>query len=72
MEFSHELALALVQFTDQFPVDFDAAWKWIGYSTEQKAKNNLTNTAEVINQVKFLNEGNLVFFPVVFSREIEE
>ena len=72
MEFSHELALSLVQFTDQFPVDFDAAWKWIGYFTKQKAKNKITNTAEVINQVKFLNKGNLVFSPVVCSREIGE
>ncbi|PSB31371.1 hypothetical protein [Chlorogloea sp. CCALA 695] len=72
MKFSHELALSLVQSTEQFPVNFDAAWKWIGYSTKQKAKNKVTNTAEVINQVKFLNEGNLVFSPVVFSREIEE
>lgn len=47
MEFSHELALALVQSTDQFPVDFDAAWKWIGYSTKQKAKNKLTNNFEL-------------------------
>ncbi len=46
MEFSHELALALVQSTQQFPVDFDAAWKWIGYSTKQKAKNKLANNFE--------------------------
>jgi len=43
MELSHELALAIVQSTDEFPIDFDAAWKWIGYSTKQKAKNKLTN-----------------------------
>ena len=43
MEFSHELALSIVQSTEQFPVDFDAAWKWIGYSTKQKAKNKLVN-----------------------------
>jgi len=47
MEFSHELALTLAQSTDQFPVDFDAAWKWIGYSTKQKAKNKLTNNFEI-------------------------
>ena len=47
MEFSHELALALVQSTNQFPVDFDAAWKWIGYSTKQKAKNKLTNNFHI-------------------------
>ncbi len=47
MEFSHELALALVQSTERFPVDFDTAWKWIGYSTKQKAKNKLTNNFEL-------------------------
>ncbi len=47
MEFSHELALAIVQSTDEFPIDFDAAWKWIGYSTKQKAKNKLINNFEV-------------------------
>ncbi|WP_072044974.1 antA/AntB antirepressor family protein [Aliterella atlantica] len=46
MEFSHELALAIVQSTDEFPIDFDTAWKWIGYSTKQKAKNKLTNNFE--------------------------
>ncbi len=47
MEFSHELVLAIVQSTDEFPVDFDAAWKWIGYSTKQKAKNKLTNNFNI-------------------------
>jgi len=46
MEFSHELALALVQSNKPFPVDFDDAWRWIGYSTKQKAKNKLTNNFE--------------------------
>ncbi len=47
MEFSHELALALVQSDKPFPVDFDLAWRWIGYSTKQKAKNKLTNNFEL-------------------------
>lgn len=46
MKFSHELALALVQSTEQFPVDFDAGWQWLGYSSKQKAKNKLTNHFE--------------------------
>ena len=46
MEFSHELALALVQSEDEFPVDFDYGWRWIGYSTKQKAKDKLTNNFE--------------------------
>ncbi|WP_072044990.1 hypothetical protein [Aliterella atlantica] len=63
MEFSHELALSLVQSTEQFPVDFDAGWKWLGYSTKQKAKNKLTNNFEQgidyhINQMVKRVEGN--------------
>lgn len=46
MEFSYELALATVQSTDEFPVDFDAGWQWLGYSTKQKAKNKLASHFE--------------------------
>jgi len=46
MEFSHELALALYQSTAPFPADFEAAWRWISYSTKQKAKNKLINNFE--------------------------
>ncbi len=47
MEFSHDLALTLVQSNDLCPVNFDDAWQWIGYSTKQKAKNKLTNNFEI-------------------------
>ncbi|OWY63384.1 hypothetical protein B7486_53430, partial [cyanobacterium TDX16] len=46
MEFSYELALALVHSADPFPIDFEQAWRWLGYSTKQKAKNKLTNNFE--------------------------
>ena len=46
MDFSHDLALALTQSTNEFPVDFDDAWQWIGYATKQKAKNKLLNNFE--------------------------
>lgn len=63
MEFSHELALSLVQSIEQFPVNFDAGWKWLGYSTKQKAKNKLTNNFEQgidyhINQMVKRVKGN--------------
>jgi len=54
MEFSHELALALVQSDQAFPVDFDDAWRWIGYSTKQKAKNKLVNNFE--EEIDFLTK----------------
>jgi len=43
MEFSKELALQLLKSSEPFPADFEEAWRWIGYSTKQKAKNKLTN-----------------------------
>lgn len=46
MEFSHEVALMLVNSSDPFPADFEQAWRWIGYSTKQKAKNKLLNNFE--------------------------
>ena len=46
MEFSHELALALVQSADSFPVDFDDAWQWLGYSSKQMACKKLINNFE--------------------------
>ncbi|MEO0825911.1 MAG: hypothetical protein AAFY67_09640 [Cyanobacteria bacterium J06642_9] len=46
MDFSHDLALALTRSTNEFPVDFDDAWQWIGYATKQKAKNKLLNNFE--------------------------
>ncbi len=46
MQFSHETALVLLQSNEPFPVDFDDGWKWIGYSSKQKAKNKLLNNFE--------------------------
>lgn len=46
MEFSHECALAIFQSDAPFPVNFDDAWQWIGYSSKQKAKSKLTNNFE--------------------------
>lgn len=46
MEFSHECALALVQSTDPFPVNFDDGWQWIGYKRKDTAKNALTANFE--------------------------
>lgn len=38
---SLETVKLFVESTDEFPVNFDHAWKWIGYSSKQKAKDNL-------------------------------
>ena len=41
MNFSQNLAMVMVQSADPFPVDFDNAWKWIGYSRKSDAKKAL-------------------------------
>ena len=54
MEFSHELAFSLLHSQEEFPVDFDEAWKWLGYSTKQKAKNKLLkNFDEKVDYLSF-------------------
>ena len=40
--FNADTALSLLNAQDDFPVDFDDAWEWIGYSTKQAAKKKLT------------------------------
>lgn len=38
---SEDFVFDLVQSEDQFPVDFDQAWQWIGYAKKQNAKDKL-------------------------------
>lgn len=50
MEFSHELALSLIQSAKPFPIDFERGWQWLGYSSKHKAKEKLRrNFEEVID-----------------------
>lgn len=44
--FNRELALSLLESTDEYPIDFENAWQWLGYSTKQKAQTKLTNNFE--------------------------
>jgi len=55
MEFSHELALSLIQSTDPFPIDFDDGWKWLGWKKKQDAKSVLFNNFE--QEIEFLRKG---------------
>ncbi|WP_432811070.1 hypothetical protein [Pantanalinema sp. GBBB05] len=43
MELSQALVRSLLQSDEEFPVDLEDAWKWIGYSSKQKAKDKLTS-----------------------------
>ncbi len=46
IDFSTETAIALLNSTDNYPVDFDDAWQWLGYSNKQAAKKKLTRNFE--------------------------
>ena len=41
MDLSDGLVFALLQSSEEFPVDFDDAWQWIGYSRKSDAKKVL-------------------------------
>lgn len=61
--FSQELAQQFLESAEGFPVDFDLAWVWMGYSTKQKCLKKLQANFDEdidfnINQtVKVQNEG---------------
>jgi phage anti-repressor protein len=41
MELTPDKVFALIQSDNQFPVDFDVAWQWIGYTRKDSAKEVL-------------------------------
>lgn len=47
MDFTPELALALYNSEEEFPVDFDDAWQWIGYEKRGHAESKMTNNFSV-------------------------
>ncbi|NEZ57512.1 hypothetical protein [Adonisia turfae] len=55
MNFSQNLAMVMVQSTEPFPVDFDNAWKWIGWKKKQDGKNVLINN--FVEGEDFLRKG---------------
>lgn len=46
MKFSHDVAMILYKSTDPFPVDFDDAVRWIGWTRKATAKTILINNFE--------------------------
>lgn len=46
MDFTPENVFSLIQSDDSFPVDFDDAWKWIGYKRKDYAKESLISNFE--------------------------
>ena len=37
-------ALSLLDSSEQFPVDFDRAWEWLGFARKDPAKTSLLNS----------------------------
>ncbi|MCT7968998.1 hypothetical protein NG799_22045 [Laspinema sp. D1] len=46
MNIPQEQVLALLESPDEFPVDFDLAYQWIGYTRKSSAKKKLVNNFE--------------------------
>jgi hypothetical protein len=47
-QFDTDTALLLLGSTDEFPVDFDRAWKWLGYGKKSDAKEALFNKGFIV------------------------
>ena len=54
-EFNKKTALVLLESQEDFPIDFDDAWRWLGFSTKQKALEKLK--ANHIEGLEFLTIG---------------
>lgn len=50
MNFSIKLAQQLIESNDRFPVSFDLAWEWIGYSRKNNAKQALLDAGFIENE----------------------
>lgn len=46
MDFSIELAKTLIESDEQFPVEFDNAWQWLGYTRKDSALDTLKSYFE--------------------------
>lgn len=48
-DFNRELAITLLDSTDEFPVDFDEAWEWLGFANKASAKRKLSSFVEGVD-----------------------
>lgn len=55
MDLTPEVVFSLVQSGNQFPIDLDDAWLWIGWTTKQQAKDLLLNS--FVGELDFLRKG---------------
>lgn len=50
MDFNIELAQQLLNSSEEFPVDFEEAWAWLGFKTKGNAKRSLLNSGFIENK----------------------
>lgn len=55
MDLTPEFVFSLIQSKEEFPVDFDDAWRWIGWNKKQDGKDVLLNNFD--ETVDFLRKG---------------
>lgn len=46
LAFNQSVALSLYQSEDEFPIDLDAAWQWLGYSRKDKCLEAMQSNLE--------------------------
>ena len=55
MVLTPEKIFSIIESEENFPVDFDDAWRWIGYSSKQKALKALSSN--LVEKIDFLTIG---------------
>jgi phage anti-repressor protein len=61
--FNQELAMQLIESTEEFPIDFDVAWQWLDYSRKDSAKRHFL-------KANFLKDIDYRSFHTTVEREI--
>lgn len=56
MNFNIELAQQLIDSESRFPVSFNLAWQWIGYTRKDNAKRALLEAGFIENQDLLITE----------------
>ena len=54
-DFNFDTALTIFQLNDEFPIDFDDAWQWLGWNKKQDGKTLLFNNFD--EGIDFLRKG---------------
>lgn len=67
MNLSESLIFTLLNSDNEFPVDFDDAWQWVGYTRKENALNKLSNNFDI--DLDYIKDKN-IFSP--FGEKMEK